>query len=181
MWSMSLVFIWLDQRIGNLPGGNEKLKEKFRKILSPMKQFDKPTICFDYLKDTIKDKRVLFLTTKAFAQQDFLRSIASLSNVTFIYIYDTSNQDYSTNDQILQDKMGQQRIIHFDERLYEQLIQDLVYLYQNQAQLLLKNKQNKEAKQLFQTALQFIDTIEEKDQDLEQIQTDLIAKIEQIK
>ncbi|CAF5111324.1 unnamed protein product, partial [Rotaria sp. Silwood1] len=35
-------FIWLDKRIGNLPGGNQKLKEKFRKLLSPLRQFDKP-------------------------------------------------------------------------------------------------------------------------------------------
>ncbi len=181
MSSMSLVFIWLDQRIGYLPGGNEKLKEKFRNILSPIKQFDKPTNCFDYLKDSIKDKRVLFLTTKSFAQQDFLHSIASLPNVIFMYIYDTSNQDYAINDQIIQQKMGEQRIIHFDEILYEQLITDLVFLYQNQGEILLKEKQNKEAKQLFQTASLLIDNIEEKDQDLQQIQTDLLAKIGKIK
>jgi tRNA isopentenyl-2-thiomethyl-A-37 hydroxylase MiaE len=178
---MSLIFIWLDQRIGNLPGGNEKLKEKFRKLLSPIKQFDKPTICTDYIKDSIKDKRVLFLTTAAFAEEDFLRTIASLSNVIFIYIYDQQNKDHTINDQIIHDKMGSQRIIHFDERLYEQLVNDLVQLYQNEGDRFIKIKEIKQAKPLFQLALQLIDTVDEKDQDIEQIQRDLFEKIDRIK
>jgi len=178
---MSLIFIWLDQRIGNLPGGNEKLKEKFRKILSPIKQFDKPTNCIDFIKDSIKDKQVIFLTTAVFAEEDFLKTIASLSNVTFIYIYDQLNKDHNINDKLLQDKMGSQRIIHFDETLYEQLIKDLVQLYQNEGDKLIKLKQTKQAKPLFQLAIQLIDTIDDKDQDLQQIQQDLVDKIDRIK
>jgi len=178
---MSLIFIWLDQRIGNLPGGNEKLKEKFRKILSPIKQFDKPTNCIDFIKDSIKDKQVIFLTTAVFAEEDFLKTIASLSNVTFIYIYDQLNKDHNINDKLLQDKMGSQRIIHFDETLYEQLIKDLVQLYQNEGDKLIKLKQTKQAKPLFQLAIQLIDTIDDKDQHLQQIQQDLIDKIDRIK
>ena len=178
---MPLLFVWLDQRIGSLPGGNEKLKEKFRQILSPIKQFDKPTMCADFIKDSIKDKQILFLTSNVFADQEFLRSIASLSNVIYIYIYDPSNNQHSINDQILQEKMGQQRIIHFDERLYEQLVYDLIHLYQIKADQLHRGRQNKEAKQLFQLATQLIDTIDDKDSDLEQIQRDLFIKIDQIK
>jgi len=178
---MSLVFIWLDQRIGSLPGGNEKLKEKFRKLLSPIRQFDKPTICADYIRDSIKDKRVLFLTSAVFAEEEFVRTIASLSNVIYIYIYDQQNKDHTTNDKILQEKMGSERVIHFDERLYEQLVYDLVQLYQNEGIHLLKEKQKKEAKQLFELAAQLIDTIDDKDEHLQQIQRDLFAKIDSIK
>jgi len=178
---MSLVFVWLDQRIGSLPGGNEILKEKFRKLLSPIKQFDKPTNCADFLQDSIKDKRVIFLTSGVFAEEEFLRTIASLSNVIYIYIYDQKNNDHNTNDKNLQEKMGQQRVVHFDERLYEQLVYDLVHLYQYEGDKLERARQTKEAKQLFQSAVQLIDTIEEKDEDLQQIQTDLIQRIERIK
>jgi hypothetical protein len=178
---MSLVFVWLDQRMGSLPGGNEKIKEKFRKLLSPIRQFDKPTICTDYLKDSMKDKNVLFLTSNVFAEQDFLRTIASLPNVIYIYIYDQLNQTYSFTDQILQEKLSEERIIHFDERLYEQLVCDIIYLYQNEADRLQRARQTKEAKQLFQSAAELIDTIDEKDQDIQQIQRDLFAKIDKIK
>ena len=178
---MSLVFIWLDQRIGTLPGGNEKLKEKFRKVLSPIRQFDKPTLCLDFLQDSIKDKRVLFLTSHVFAEEEFLRTIASLPNVIHIYIYDQFNKDHQTNDQNLQEKMGQNRVIHFDERLYEQLIYDLIQLYQNQGDLLQRTNKKKESKELFEYAAQLIDTIEEPDEDFQQIQRDLFSRIDQIK
>jgi hypothetical protein len=181
MSSMSYVFIWLDQRIGNLPGGNEKLKEKFRKVLSPIRQFDKPTLCLDFVQDSIKDKRVLFLTSAVFAEEEFLRQIASLSNVIHIYIYDQDNHDHPTNDKLLEEKMGVERVIHFDERLYEQLINDLIKLYSNEGDRLERGRQTKEAKQLFQYAAQLIDTIDDKDQELEQIQRDLFARIDRIK
>jgi ribonucleotide reductase beta subunit family protein with ferritin-like domain len=181
MSAMSLVFVWLDQRIGNLPGGNEKLKDKFRKVLSPLRQFDKPTICLDFLRDSIKDKRVLFLTSGVFAEEDFLRQVASLSNVIYIYVYDQQNKDHNTNDQTLLDKMGVERVIHFDERLYEQLINDLIQLYTNEGDQCERARQKKEAKQLFEYAAQLIDTIEDQDQDLQQIQRDLFARIDRIK
>lgn len=180
MSSIPLIFVWLDQRIGNLPGGNEKLKEKFRKILSPIKQFDKPTICTDFIQDSIKDKRILFITSGVFAEKDFLEKISSLSNVIYIYIYDQLNKDYQINNKNLQEKMGEQRIIHFDERLYEQLIQDLVHLYQIQGDKFIQDKQNKEAKLFYELSKQLIDTIDDKDQDIQQIQQDLITKIQQI-
>ena len=182
MSEKTLLFVWLDQRLGNLPGGNEKLKEKFRKLLSPIKQFDKPTNCFDYLKESTKDKQIFFITTNVFAQQEFLQSIASLTNVIHLFIYDkTSNGEYHFNQPILQQKIGEERIIRFDERLYEQIIIDLVHLQLNHGDFLLKSKQNKEAKQSYQLALQYIDNIDEKDDDIQQIQQDLTNKINQIK
>lgn len=178
----SLLFVWLDQRLGNLPGGNEKLKEKFRKLLSPIKQFDKPTNCFDYLKESTKDKQIFFITTNVFAQLEFLQSVASLSNVIHIFIYDkTSNQQYQLNQNLLQLKIGEERIIRFDERLYEQIIIDLAHLKEIHADLLLKNKLYKEAKQSFQLALQYFDVIDDKDEDILRIQQDLTNKINQIK
>ena len=182
MSSKSILFVWLDQRLGNLPGGNEKLKEKFRKLLSPIKQFDKPTNCYDYLKESTKDKEIFFLMTNSFAQQQFLQSIASLPNLIHIYIYDqTSNGQYQLNQPILQQKIGEERIIRFDERLYEQIIIDLVRFFENHGDFLQKSKQNKEAKQTFQLALQYIENIDEKDDDIQQIQQDLTNKINQIK
>lgn len=182
MSEKSLLFVWLDQRLGNLPGGNEKLKEKFRKLLSPIKQFDKPTNCFDYLRESTKEKQIFFITTNVFAQQEFLQSIASLSNVIHIFIYNkTTNEQYQFTQPILQQKIGDERIIRFDERLYEQIIIDLVHLEQNHADFLHKNKQNKEAKQSYQLALQYIDNIDDKDEDIQRIQQDLTNKINQIK
>ncbi|CAF1105093.1 unnamed protein product [Rotaria magnacalcarata] len=181
MSSNSLIFVWLDKRMGYLPGGNEKLKDKFRKILSPLRQFDKPTACYDFLQDSTKDKKVFFLTTNIFAEEDFLRQIALLKSVHFIYIYDQENKPFTTNDKNLLEKMGSKRLIHFDEILYEQLIYDLIQLYKNQAEQLVKDKQNKEAKQLFEYSLQLIDTVEEHNQDLQTIQQDLFEKIQQIK
>ncbi len=66
MTTLSLIFVWLDKRVGNLPGGNEKLKGKFRKILTPIRQFDKPTSCLDHIELSSKDKHVIFLTTDIF-------------------------------------------------------------------------------------------------------------------
>jgi hypothetical protein len=178
---MSLVFVWLDQRIGNLPGGNENLKEKFRKVLSPIRQFAKPTLCLDFIRDSMKDKRVLFLTSAVFAEEDFLRNIASLPNIVYIYIYDQENQIHNTDDKILSEKMGLQRVNVFDERLYEQLINDLVYLYKNHGDLLERGRQRKEAKQFYEYAKQLIDTIDNKNEEFEEVQRDLILRIDRIK
>lgn len=181
MSSTPLVFVWLDKRIGYLPGGNEKLKEKFRKILSPIRQFDKPTSCYDYLNESTKDKNVFFLTTSVFAEEDFLRKISSLTNITQIYIYDQTNQQIKINDKKLMDKIGSQRIIQFDEMLLEQILFDLIQYYQSQGQLFLTQKQSIQAKQLFQLSLQFFDYIDDINQDLQVIQDNLIQQIQQIK
>ncbi|CAF1022390.1 unnamed protein product [Rotaria sordida] len=179
---MSLIFVWLDKRIGSIPGGNEKLKEKFRKILSPIRQFDKPTLCYDFIHDSIKDKNVIFLTTSVFAEEDFLRKIASLTNVFFIYVYDQDNKQFTTNDKDLLEKMGSKRLIHFDEILYEQLIYDLVQLNINNADQLIINEEYKKAKQLFEDAIQLIDTCQDDiNQDLQSIKFNLTQRIQRIK
>jgi len=174
MSSLSLVFIWLDKRIGNLPGGNEKIKEKFRKILSPIRQFDRPTSCLDCIEETLKDKQILFLTSNAFVDELFLKKIASLSNVYHIYVYNQQGIDYKINDTNLSNKMGLKRVIQFDERLYEQLILDLINIYSNESNRLDKGK---EAKELLESAVKLLDTIDDKDQDLEQMVKNLKSRI----
>lgn len=181
MSSGSLLFIWLDKRTGYIPGGNEKLKEKFRKILSPIRQFDKPTNCYDFIRDSTKDKKVLFITTSTFAEEDFLHQIALLTNVYFIYIYDQDNKQFNTNDKNILEKLGSQRLIHFDEILYEQIITDLIQLNKNQAEIFIKNKQFNEAKQLIEYSLNLIETCDEINQDLQIIQQDLYEKLKDIK
>ncbi|CAF3321707.1 unnamed protein product [Rotaria socialis] len=82
------------KRIGNLPGANQKLKEKFRKLLSPIRQFDKLTSCLDSVELSLKDRCFLFLTSDSFADEEFLKKIASLPNVYHIYIYDQQGNIY---------------------------------------------------------------------------------------
>jgi hypothetical protein len=174
MSSLSLIFIWLDKRIGNLPGGNEKLKEKFRKLLSPIRQFDRPTSCLDCIEQSLKDKRILFLTSNAFADELFLKKIASFSNIYYIYIYDQQGNDYQINDTTLNEKMGSKRIIQFDENLYEQIILDLINIYSNESDRLGSGK---EAKEFLESAVKFLNTIDDKDQDLQQMEKNLKSRI----
>ncbi|CAF3413699.1 unnamed protein product, partial [Rotaria socialis] len=82
------------KRIGNLPGANQKLKEKFRKLLSLIRQFDKLTSCLDSVELSLKDRCILFLTSDSFADEEFLKKIASLPNVYHIYIYDQQGNIY---------------------------------------------------------------------------------------
>jgi len=95
---LPLTFIWLDKCIGNLSDGNEKMKEKFRKILSPLRQFNRPISCIDCIEQSLKDQRIIFLTSHVFSDELFLKKIASLSNVYRIYIYDQQGNDYRIND-----------------------------------------------------------------------------------
>jgi hypothetical protein len=178
MSSLSLVFIWLDKRLGNLPGGNEKIKGKFRKLLSPIRQFDKPTLCLDCIEQSLKDKRILFLTSTAFVDEIFLKKLASLSNIHHIYIYDQEGIDYQINDTNLNKKMGSQRIIQFDENLYEQIILDLINIYSNESDRL---KEGKEAKELLESSIKLLDTIDDKDENLQQMEKNLITRIEHLK
>jgi hypothetical protein len=181
MSSLPLMFIWLDKRIGKLPGGNEKLKEKFRKILSPIRQFDKPTSCLDFIEESLKDKRVLFLTSHIFADELFLNKIASLSNVCRIYVYDQQGKNYQMDDSNLKKKMGLERVIQFDERLYEQLVLDLIDIYSNESNRLENGKQSKEAKELLESAVKLLDTIDDKDEDVERIENNLVYRINHLK
>ncbi|CAF3464336.1 unnamed protein product, partial [Rotaria sp. Silwood2] len=135
----------------------------------------------DFIHDSSKDKYVFFLTTSVFAEEEFLRKIASLANVFFIYIYDQDNKQFTTNDKTLSEKMGSQRLIHFDEILYEQLIYDLISFYKNQADQLIKDEQSKQAKQLLEYATKLIDTCDDINQDLQLIQQDLNDRIRRIK
>ncbi|CAF2666417.1 unnamed protein product [Rotaria sp. Silwood2] len=175
---LSFVFIWLDKRIGNLPGENQKLKEKFRKLLSPIRQFDKPASCLDSIELSFKDRCVLFLTSNHFADEEFLKKLASLSNVYRIYIYNQEGNYYQFVDKNLAKKMGLERIIQFDEQLYKQIIFDLIKIYSKESD---QSGQSKQAKQLLESAVKLLDTIEDKDEDLQEIETYLISRIHNIK
>lgn len=170
----SLVFIWLDKRIGNLPGGNEKLKEKFRKLLSPIRQFDKPASCLDSIELSLKDKCIFFLTTSTFADDEFLRQMASIPNVYRMYIYDQQCNNYQLNDPNLEKKMGSDRIIQFDEQLYKQIVVDLIKIYSKESG---QAGQRKQAKELLESAVQLINTVDDKDEELEQIEKYLLSRI----
>ncbi len=175
---LPLTFIWLDKRIGNLPGGNEKMKEKFRKILSPLRQFDRPTSCLDCIEQSLKDHRVLFLTSNIFADDVFLKKIASLSNIHRIYIYNQQATDYQINDANLAKKMGSERVIQFDERLYEQVVLDLMDIYSKESDRLGKGK---EAKELLESAVKLLNTIDDRDEDLQQMENNFICRINHLK
>lgn len=174
MSSLSLIFVWLDKRVGNLPGGNERLKAKFRKILTPIRQFDKPTACLDHIELSLRDKRVVFLTSDVFAEELLLKKIASLPNVHRIYVYDQHGRDYQMDDRDLQAKMGAKRVVQFDERLYEQIILDLANIYSQESDRLGSGV---DARDLLESAIKLLDTLDEKDQDLEQLEKNLRARL----
>ena len=174
MSSLSLIFVWLDKRVGNLPGGNEKLKDKFRKLLTPIRQFDRPTSCLDHIELSLKDKRVFFLASDVFADELFLKKVASLPNVEHIYVYDQQGNDYQMTDTNLSKKMGSKRVIQFDERLYEQLILDLINIYSNESDRLGKCR---DAKDLLESAIKLLGTIDDKDQDLQETEKYLKSRL----
>ncbi len=174
MSSLSLIFVWLDKRVGNLPGGNEKLKSKFRKLLTPIRQFDKPTSCLDHIELSLKDKRVIFITSDIFADESFLKKVASLPNVNHIYVYEQQGNDYQMDDINLKQKMGLKRVIQFDERLYEQLILDLITIYSNESDRLGTGI---DAKELLESAMKLLQTIDDKDQDLQQMERNLKSRM----
>ncbi|CAF2145331.1 unnamed protein product [Rotaria magnacalcarata] len=178
MSSLSLVFIWLDRRSGNLPGGNQKLKEKFRKLLSPIRQFDKPNSCLDSIELSLKDKCVFFLTSDSFADEEFLKKIASIPNIYRIYIYDQQGNGYQFDDANLIKKLGSERIIQFDEQLYKQILLDLIKIYSKESD---QAGQGKQAKELLESAVKLINTIDDKDEDLQQLEKYLLTRIGYLK
>ncbi|CAF3306998.1 unnamed protein product [Rotaria socialis] len=178
MSSLSLGFVWLDRRSGNLPGGNQKLKEKFRKLLSPIRQFDKPNSCLDSIELSLKDKCLFFLTSDSFADEAFLKKIAAMPNIYRIYIYDQQGNNYQFDDTNLARKMGSERIIQFDEQLYKQIIVDLIKIYSKESD---QAGQGKQAKELLESAVTLINTIDDKDEDLEQMENYLLTRISYLK
>ncbi|CAF0897925.1 unnamed protein product [Rotaria sordida] len=172
---LSLVFIWLDKCIGNLPGENEKLKEKFRKLLSPIRQFDKPSSCLDSIELSLKNKCIFFITSNSFVDEEFLKKIASLSNVYRIYIYNQEGNDYQFTDTNLIKKIGLERIVQFDEQLYKQIILDLIKIYSKES------NQSRQAKELLKSAVKLLNTIDDKDEDLQDIEKYLISRIHNLK
>ncbi|CAF1659306.1 unnamed protein product [Rotaria magnacalcarata] len=149
---LSLVFIWLDRGNGNLPGGNQKLKEKFRKLLSPIRQFDKPNSCLDWIELSLKDKCVFFLTS--------------------------DRNNYQFDDTNLARKMGSERIIQFDEQLYKQIILDLIKIYSKESD---QAGQGKQAKELLEFAVKLIHTIDDKDEELQEMEKYLLTRISYLK
>jgi hypothetical protein len=175
---LPMTFVWLDKRIGNIPGGNEKMKEKFRKILSPLRQFDRPTSCLDCIEQSSKDQQVVFLTSNIFADELFLKKIASLPNVHRLYVYDQQGSNYQMTDASLARKMGSKRVIQFDERLYEQIVLDLIDIYSKESDRLGKGKA---AKELLESAVKLLNTIDDRDEDLQQMENNFVCRINHLK
>lgn len=171
---LPMMFVWLDKRVGHLPGGNELIRSKFRKLLVPIRQFDRPTSCCDHIELCLKDKHVFFLTSNAFVDDLFLKQIASIGHIHRIYIYDQEGTHYENNDENLNEKMGLKRIIQFDERLYEQIVIDLIDLYCSKSDRL---GETRDAKDLIENARKLLDTIDEKDQDLQEMEKHLESRL----
>ena len=129
------------------------------------------------MEQSLKGQQVFFLTSNIFADELFLKKIASLSNICRMYVYNQQGIDYQINDANLAKKMGAERIIQFDERLYEQIILDLVDIYSKESDRL---KKGKEAKQLLESAVKLLATIDDKDEDLQQMEISFISRINQL-
>jgi len=168
------MFVWLDKRVGHLPGGNEVMKTKFRKLLVPIRQFDRPTSCCDHIDLCLKDKHVFFLTSNAFADDLFLKQVASIGHIHRIYIYDQEGIHFQSNDENLNEKMGSKRIIQFDERLYEQIVIDLVEIYCSESDRL---GETRDAKDLLEIALKLVKNIDDKDEHLQQLEKNLHSRL----
>lgn len=173
MSTLGFIFIWLDKRVGNLPGSNEHLKSQFRKLLNPIRQFDRPSACFDHIELTLKDKRVIFVTSDAHADEDLLIKLAALPHVYHLYVYGPNGRNYRMADGNLREKMNWLRVIQFDEHLYEQMIRDLMNIAEKQFDRLGKGQ---DARDVVGFARKFLATIEDKDEDFRMMDINWIAR-----
>ena len=184
MTTNPLVFIWLDKRLGSLPGGNDRMKEKFRQLFSPLKQFDKPTSCEDHIEQNLKEKKIFFLTSASFADETLLKKIAALPQVVHLYLFDPTNATNLTkicSVDPLKTKMGVERHIQFDETLYEQLLLDLIRFHSDVAVQHEKQRNAGPAKESLQTALKFFELIDEKDQQTNELEANLRERLQKLK
>lgn len=182
MSNTSLLFIWLDKRLGSLPGGNDRIKEKFRQLFNPLKQFDKPTSCEDSIEQIYKDKKIFFLTSSSFADERFLKKISSFNQIIRIYLFDPTNsiEMMKFTDEQLTMKMGSQRQIQFDENLYEQILFDLTEFYSNNSIQYEKQRNVSLAKENLQLALKYSDLAEEKDEQFNDLQQNINERLQKL-
>ncbi|CAF3307007.1 unnamed protein product [Rotaria socialis] len=101
-----------------------------------------------------------------------------MPNIYRIYIYDQQGNNYQFDDTNLARKMGSERIIQFDEQLYKQIIVDLIKIYSKESD---QAGQGKQAKELLESAVTLINTIDDKDEDLEQMENYLLTRISYLK
>ncbi|CAF3724143.1 unnamed protein product [Rotaria socialis] len=80
--------------------------------------------------------------------------------------------------EILQKKMGSERIIQFDEQLYKQIILDLIKIYSKEYD---QAGQGKQAKELLESVVKLINTIDDKDEELQQMKKYLLSRISYLK
>ncbi|CAF4429899.1 unnamed protein product, partial [Rotaria magnacalcarata] len=80
----------------------------------------------------------------SFADEEFLKKIASIPNIYRIYIYDQQGNGYQFDDANLIKKLGSERIIQFDEQLYKQILLDLIKIYSKESDQAGQGKQAKE-------------------------------------
>lgn len=179
-----LVFIWLDKRLGSLPGGNDRMKEKFRQLFSPLKQFDKPTSCEDHIEQNLKEKKIFFVTSSAFADETLLKKIGALPQVVHLYLFDPTNATNLTticSADPLKTKMGAERHIQFDENLYERLLLDLIRFHADVAAQHEKQRNVGQAKESLQAALNFFELIDEKDSQTDELEASLRDRLQKVK
>lgn len=177
MSSLALIFVWLDKRVGHLPGSNEIFKSKFRKLLNPIRQFDRPTACFDHIELSLRDKRVIFLTSDAFADEQFLIRLAALAHVKHLYVYNQQEQNYQMSDENLREKMDWKRVIQFDEYLYEQMVKDLLQISAKEIDRLANGR---DAKDVIDLAMKYLQTIDEKDEDFQRMENHFKLRLNQL-
>ncbi|CAF3164772.1 unnamed protein product [Rotaria socialis] len=74
--------------------------------------------------------------------------------------------------------MGSERIIQFDEQLYKQIILDLIKIYSKEYD---QAGQGKQAKELLESVVKLINTIDDKDEELQQMKKYLLSRISYLK
>ena len=108
----------------------------------------------------------------------FLKKISLMSQVTRLYIYDPDGHEYPLADPLLRSKMGEERVIQLDERLYEQIVLDLVDFSSKESLRLEKEKKSVEAKEHLQLALKWLKTIDDReDEHIKQIEEELLSRL----
>ncbi|CAF1344078.1 unnamed protein product [Didymodactylos carnosus] len=167
------IVIWLDQRF-SLPGSNERMKEKFRHVTNPLKTFDKPTVCIDFI-DSVKDKKIFLITTGPFAQ-DLVREVHDLPQIEFIYIYTHDINDHSRWVRQYS-KIGIEHLINFDENLLECLIHDIGGYLMRDGDKCERGRELIQAKQLYEYAKGLYDQMSTENEEFKEISNELHQRI----
>ena len=141
-------------------------------LLGPLKLFDKPTSCEDFIDQNSKEKKIFFLTSSSFADETFLKKISSFPQIVQIYLFDSTNSiQLSTNsNEKLKTKMRSQR----------QILVDLIEFHSNVSIQFEKQRNSSQAKESLQQAMKLFDFIDDKDQQLINLEENLHERLEKL-